>query len=226
MRKYFIIAAALAASLPAIAAEEQRELGAHEHGHGKLNIAIEGNRVSMELEVPGADIVGFEHEATTPEQKATVEKAKATLSDALAVFKLPAAAGCKLAEAKVAVQAEDEHEHAAEAKEDAKPDGAKEEEHHSEFRATYAIDCASPAKLTGIEFKYFDLFAGAQELDVNLVTPKGQTSYEVTRGAPRTLSVPMGSERGSGLLPGRIFATQTGSHFAGKCSEPELGEVG
>ena len=186
MRKYFIIAAALAVSLPAMAAEEHRELGAHEHGHGKLNIAIEGNRVSMELEVPGADIVGFEHEASTPEQKATVEKAKATLSDALAVFKLPAAAGCKLAEAKVAVQAEDEHEHEAEAKkEDPKPDGAKEEEHHSEFHATYAIDCASPAKLTAIEFKYFDLFAGAQELDVNLVTLKGQTSYEVTREAPK-----------------------------------------
>ena len=186
MRKYFIIAAALAASLPAIAAEEQRELGAHEHGHGKLNIAIEGNRVSMELEVPGADIVGFEHEASTPEQKATVEKAKVTLSDALGVFKLPAAAGCKLVEAKVAVQAGDEHEHEAEAKkEDAKPDGAKEEENHSEFHATYAIDCASPAKLTGIEFNYFSLFAGAQELDVNLVTPKGQTSYEVTREAPR-----------------------------------------
>lgn len=186
MRKYFIIAATLAASIPAMAAEEHRELGAHEHGHGKLNIAIEGNRVSMELEVPGADIVGFEHEASTPEQKAAVEKAKATLSDALAVFKLPAGAGCKLAEAKVAVQAEDEHEHAAEGKkEEAKADGAKEEEHHSEFHVTYAIDCASPAKLTGIEFKYFDLFASAQELDVNLVTAKGQTSYEVTRERPK-----------------------------------------
>ena len=99
MRTHLIIAAALAVSLPAIAAEEHRELGPHEHGHGKLNIAIEGNRVSMELEVPGADIVGFEHEASTPDQKAAVEKAKATLSDALAVFKLPAGAGCKLAEA-------------------------------------------------------------------------------------------------------------------------------
>jgi hypothetical protein len=183
MRKYVIIAAALAASLPAIAAEEHRELGPHEHGHGKLNIAIEGNRVSMELEVPGADIVGFEHEASTPDQKAAVEKAKVTLSDALAVFKLPAGAGCKLAEAKVEVKAEDEHEHAEKKVEDT-PEDAKEE-HHSEFHVTYAIDCTSPAKLTGIEFKYFELFAGAQELDVNLVTPKGQTSYEVTREQPR-----------------------------------------
>ena len=98
------------------------------------------------------------------------------------MFKPPAGAGCKLAEAKVAVQAEGEP---AGHKAEAKPDGAKEEKHHSEFHVAYAIDCAAPAKLTGIAFKYFDLFAGARELDVNLVTPKGQTSYEVTRGQPR-----------------------------------------
>lgn len=181
-RSNFLIAAVFAVSLPAVA-EEHRELGPHEHGHGKLNIAIEGNRVSMELEVPGADIVGFEHEASTADQKAAVEKAKATLGDALAVFKLPAGVGCKQAESEVVIQPEDEHEHADEAK----ADGATEEEghHHSEFHVTYALDCASPAKLTGIDFKYFDLFAGARVLSVNLVTPKGQTSYEVTREQPR-----------------------------------------
>jgi Protein of unknown function (DUF2796) len=187
MRKVnFLIAAAFAVSLPAIA-EEHRELGPHEHGHGKLNIAIEGKRVTMELEVPGADIVGFEHEPSTPEQKAAVEKGKAVLADALTVFKLPAGAGCKLADASVAIHAEDEHEHEAEAKDaGAKAEGAEEEEHHhSEFHVTYAIDCAAPAKLTSIDFKYFDLFAGAQELDINVVTPKGQTSYEVKRGAPK-----------------------------------------
>jgi Protein of unknown function (DUF2796) len=192
----FLAAAMLVASLPAIAAEEHRELGPHEHGHGKLNIAVEGKRVSMELEVPGADIVGFEHEASTPEQKAAVEKAKVTLSDALGVFKLSAAAGCKLAEATVAIQPEDEHEHTEsgalqeDADAAAEPDAtgaqeeAGEEHHHSEFHVTYAIDCASPDKLTAIDFKYFDLFAGARAVSVNLVTEKGQTSYEVTREQP------------------------------------------
>jgi hypothetical protein len=35
---------------------------------------------------------------------------------------------------------------------------------------------------------------------------------------PRAFSVPIESERGSISLFGRIFATQTGAHFAGKCS--------
>ncbi len=188
MHKIHFIAAAtaaLVASAPVLAAEEHRQLGPHEHGHGRLNIAIEGKRVSMELEVPGADIVGFEHEASTPEQKAAVEKAKATLGDALALFKLPAGAGCKLADANVAIQAEGEHDHAeAEHKDDGHA-GEGGEHHHSEFHVTYAIDCAAPGKLTGIDFKYFDAFAGARELDINLVTETGQTHYVVTRAQPK-----------------------------------------
>lgn len=182
MKRTIIVAAALALAVPAFAAEEQhREAGAHEHGHGKLDIAIEGKRVSMALAVPGADIVGFEHEAKTDEQKTTIEKAKKTLAEALAVFAFPAAAGCKVAEAKVEAGAEEEHEHGH----DNKKDGAEAEEgHHSEFHAEYALDCAAPEKLTGIEFKYFDLFPDAQELDVNLATDKGQTKYEVTRDKP------------------------------------------
>ena len=37
-------------------------------------------------------------------------------------------------------------------------------------------------------------------------------------GVTRAFSVPIDSERGSKSLLGRIFATQTGIHFAGKCS--------
>ena len=64
----FALAGALAAT--AAVAEERRELGAHEHGHSTLTIAVEGTRVAMELSAPGADIVGFEHAAETDEQKA------------------------------------------------------------------------------------------------------------------------------------------------------------
>jgi hypothetical protein len=175
--KCALIAATFALSLPAIA-EEHRELGPHEHGVGRLNIAVEGKRVSMELEVPGADIVGFEHEASTEQQKAAVSKAIATLKGALKVFELPAEAKCKLAEAKVEIGAED-HDHAGH--ENAEHEGKEEEGHHSEFHATYAIDCTAPEKLNGIAFRYFELFAGARKLDINLVTDKGQNHYEVTR---------------------------------------------
>ena len=67
MRKQFASTFALVAisllMTSARAEEDHRELGPHVHGHGTLNIAIEDKRVSMELEVPGMDIVGFEHAA-------------------------------------------------------------------------------------------------------------------------------------------------------------------
>ncbi len=170
------------------AAEEHRQLGAHVHGHGRLNIAIEDKTVSIELEAPGADIVGFEHEAATRAQRAALEKAKATLAAGLSLFTPAAAAGCTQKSAKVSIEAEHghehEHEHHAEgAKSDAEEEPA--DHHHSEFHVEYAFECASPDHLTSMTFDYFKAFSNAQELDISLISPKGQSSYEVNRDKPR-----------------------------------------
>jgi len=154
------------AGLPSAFAQH-REAGAHEHGRGTLNIAVEGKRVSMELEVPGADIVGFEHAAKTSQQKAAVEKAKAQLLAPQALFRLPAAAGCAVSAANVEVEG---------------GDGKGE---HSEFHAQYTFDCQAPASLTSIEFDYFRTFTRAKRLDVGVVTSKGQNKFSVGPTKPR-----------------------------------------
>ncbi len=114
----FALAAGLAcAALPA-SAEEHRQLGAHVHGHGRLDIAVDGKKVLIGLEVPGMDIVGFEHEPSTPEQKEVIPSAKAKLANALALFRPEPKAGCSLEQVKVSLEAghEDEHEHGQEQK--------------------------------------------------------------------------------------------------------------
>lgn len=185
----------------AICAEEaHRELGAHVHGHGTLDIAIEDKKVSLELEVPGMDIVGFEHAASTDDQKAKVEKAKALLQNPLDIFALPASAGCKVASADVGIEAEhhgdDDHDHdAKEAKDEKGADHAHADhdkgdhdheghEGHNQFHAAYALECSNPSQLATIGFGYFKQFAGAQSLTVNVVTGKGQSKYEVSREKP------------------------------------------
>ena len=106
-----LVSAAFILASPALAEEAQhRQLGPHVHGQGTLDIAIEGKKIEMELVVPGMDIVGFEHVASTDEQKAAVEKAKAKLTDVLSVFKLPAAAQCKAEAANVESRKEVHHE--------------------------------------------------------------------------------------------------------------------
>ena len=178
------------AAAPAARAEDHRELGPHEHGHGILNIAVEKNRVSMDLDVPGMDVVGFEHTPSTPDQTATAKKAEATLAQALVLFKVPAAAGCKVTEAKVAIEAEEAHAEADAKDSAAKPaeiksgEAAEEHEGHNDYNATYVLECAKPSAITSIQFDYFKLFEGAKALTVNVVSDKAQNSYEVVREKP------------------------------------------
>jgi len=184
------LAAALAATSGLSAFAQHREMGAHEHGRGSLDIAMEGNRVSMEFKAPGMDIVGFEHAPSTRAQKATLSKAKQRLANPQELFRLPASAECTVEEAKVTITSDDDDHgkgssSAGSAKSSDKKTTSREVHDHGDFQAQYAFNCKSPGNLTSIEFGYFRAFAGAQKLDVNLITPKAQTSFEVTRAKPR-----------------------------------------
>ena len=166
-------------------ATERRQLGAHEHGHSKLNIAVEGTTVVMEVAAPGLDVLGFEHPAETEADKAAVAAGTAALADPLSLFVLPAAAGCQVTEAVVELaQEEHDHDEAEAAGEAHAHEHDHEEELHSEFSGRYTLACADPAALTEIAFAWFDRFPNAKEVAVTLVTAKGQTSFEVERGDP------------------------------------------
>jgi hypothetical protein len=166
-------------------AEERRELGAHEHGHSTLNIAIEATEVAMELTAPGADIVGFEHEAESTQDKAVLQAAKAKLADPLRLFAMPAEAGCTVQTATVAIEGEEHHEEEADHDEGEQHDaGAEHEAEHNEFHAEYQLACVAPDALRTIRFDYFEAFPNAMEVEVNVITEKGQSSFEVERDTP------------------------------------------
>ena len=163
-RPLILAAIAIVCAGEAIAAE-RRELGAHQHGHGKLNIAIDGNKVAMELEAPGADIAGFEYAAKSDADMAAIKQATATLEKPLALFKVPDAAQCKVSQAKVEIETE-EHEHDGHGKA-AKTDDHHDHDHdhdhkhkdeagsaHSAFHAEYELDCASPAEFKTLTLDY------------------------------------------------------------------------
>lgn len=203
--RFLAIVLSLTLAVPVFAHDGHRELGAHVHGRGILNIAVESTRVSLEITAPGMDIVGFEHEAKTSDQKAMIEEAKSKLGEPLALFKIPDAAGCKLADVNIEIAAEGQgshhhngvpdHDHGAD---DHKPAEKAEKKHygdhrsghaghddaHASFYAAYTLDCAKPERITSIGFQYFDAFAGAQELEINIVTATSQNTYEVSRGSP------------------------------------------
>src|SRR5262249_22584425 len=146
--------------------------------------AIEGKKMSMELEVPGADIVGFEHEPSTPEQRAALAEARAKLANAAVLFAPDPKAGCELNQVKVSTEAGHGHEHHDHGDKGSAASHEKEEAEHSEFHGEYAFVCAAPSRLKSMTFDYFKEFPNAQELDINVVSPKGQSSFEVKRDKP------------------------------------------
>lgn len=170
--------AVLAASAATAHEEEHRELGAHEHGVGQVEIAIEGLTVQIELHAPGADIVGFEHAAATAEDRAAIDRAVAALARPLELFVFPKAAGCSVAEAEAQLVGE-EHGHEEHGHEEHAGEGG-----HSEFHAAYVLTCADPGAIRQIDFAYFTVFPNGRELEVQIVTDKGARSFEAERAAP------------------------------------------
>ena len=188
----FLIATAITAT-PVIA-EETRQLDAHEHGVGQLDIAIEGQQIAMELHAPGADIVGFEYAAESAKDLAAVDAAVAKLSAPLALFVLPEAAGCRIVEASAGLESDEEHEehgdehaddeHDEHGHDDDGHDDHADEAGHTEFHAEYLLNCAEPSVITGIDFAYFGSFPNALEVEVQIIADTGATSFEVERDAP------------------------------------------
>ena len=189
---------------PAIAGET-RELDAHVHGVGQLNMALDGKTVAMELHAPGADIVGFEYAAKSAEDRDTVAAALELLKTPLDLFTLPAAAGCSVVDASAKLEGDgqhDNHDHDEEHAHDEHGDDhhdhdeehGHEEEHddghgdaevnHTEFHAEYTLTCDNPTALGTMDFAYFAVFENALELEVQIVSPSGAQAFEVKRESP------------------------------------------
>lgn len=213
----FVPAVLLIAATATSAAAETRQLGAHVHGEGTLNIAFDGARIAMELSAPGADIVGFEHAAKTAEDRAAIDDAVATLAKPLSLVTFPEAAGCSVTEAAarlVTDAAHDDHGHEAHGHDDHAHEDHGHAEHaehghddhahdehghdhadadhggstHSEFRAEYVITCDDTGAIDTVSLPYFERFPNARLLDVQIVTPAGARAVEISREAP-TLSL-------------------------------------
>ena len=182
-------------------AAEDRAHDAHVHGLSRLNIAIEGNTVEMELLSPGANIVGFEHTARSAEDKALVARATAVLQNGEDLFAFSSGAGCRMemAEVESALIDEndgdfDEHdthendEHSDEHTDehiDERHDEHSEVEEHAEFHARYQFRCGQPERLEYIDVKLFEHFPGTNVLEVQTISPNGQSAHELTPALSR-----------------------------------------
>ena len=157
---------------PAIAHE------AHVHGVGKLDVAIDGAQLTLHLDTPLANLLGFEHAAKSPKDRQAAQKMARQLRDGRKVFVTTPAAECKPTSIKLVSAAINPlllGELPAPATANASIKSA-----HADLAADYVFQCAKPEKLESIDVTLFSQFKGFKKIDVQMVTPKKQLAATLT----------------------------------------------
>tara|TARA_B100001142_G_scaffold63142_1_gene62394 strand:- start:2550 stop:3125 length:576 start_codon:yes stop_codon:yes gene_type:complete len=180
MKTHHLVAGVILSATSSLA-EETKQLDAHEHGVGQLNIAFSANKIAMELHAPGSDIVGFEYGAKTDADHAAIDTAIETLSDPSKLFVFPKVASCTVIEAKAKLESEDADHGHDDHDDDEDHDDHDEEPGHTEFHAEYLLECGNLSAISEITFSYFEIFPNALELEIQVVSDKGATAFEVER---------------------------------------------
>ena len=195
-----VLALAFALPLPALAHaqgghdhEPSREQGAHEHGAARLDIALSGKTLELQIEGAAYGFLGFERAPEGAEEVAQVEQARLLLNNASALYGWESAAGCTaqatrtdtaLPEA-AAVSADDDHDHdhAHEHGHDHAHEG-HDDGHggHSSWRVYHRFDCSRPEALGAIEVRLFQHFPKLERIDYQLVTDAAQDGGRLAPG--------------------------------------------
>lgn len=144
--------------------------GPHEHGVVKLDVAIEGTRVSLLMDSPLANLVGFERAPRTDAERQRVDVAISALQTVATMFRVDAAAGCSPGPVSL---------NASALENDKGGDAA-----HADLDASYSFKCGK-ALPAFIDVRIFEAFPAVQRVDVQLQGGAKPVKRSLTRPAAR-----------------------------------------
>lgn len=164
--------------------------GAHEHGIARLGLAVDGTRITMNLQVPAESVYGFEHAPQSDDERQTATAALDALrSGASNLLVFPADAGCTLEASEVdapAVEAAgDGHDHdeghAHDEDHDHDDEHADDEEHdheHGEVTLSGTFTCTQ-APVGAASLAFGSVLPEVEQVDLTVVTGLGQAAARV-----------------------------------------------
>ena len=147
---------------------------AHEHGVVKLDVAVEGGKLTVVMEAPLDNLLGYERAPRTDAERKAAAEVLARLrgpDKGAPLFSADAGAACTLAKAEVVAPVLEPG-----AKGDPK-DG------HADLDATYEFNCAQPAQLTTLNLGLFEAYKRIKRIEVQVVGAKGQAKTTLRRPA-------------------------------------------
>ncbi len=139
------------------------QLGSHVHGVATLTFVLEGNEALLALQVASINVVGFEHQATTPEQQQEVAAAIAVFNKG-DWFRLNDDANCEISN--------------AEASSDVTAGGASGQ--HADFYANYQLLCQRPGRLREMQLSLFNLLPALENVQIQWVINEQQGAATAT----------------------------------------------
>ncbi|GAA3720705.1 DUF2796 domain-containing protein [Oceanisphaera sediminis] len=185
--------------------------GVHEHGFGRLSLALDQQQLMLELLAPAADIIGFEHAPTNKDEQTRLTAALSRVQEADTLFSLPEAAACRLIDSQLveedaheldeheqtdhhdhAHEAADKHEHhesehAAEHDHEHHDDDHEhhDDEHgHNDVLVQYRYQCRQPQALNSLSTTLFEQFPSLTRVELQGIVPSGQIAGTLTAEQP------------------------------------------
>ena len=181
-------------------AKAAREKDSHEHGAANVMLAMEGEKLQLNFEVPSESLIGFEHLPKSQDQLQNFSKAISTLSEPSKLFSIPSKAECLLVGVNVSqslFSGKDEHGHdekdnhghdekgfwdslfGHDEKDDHGHDESEKSEIHSEFHSKYQWNCHHLDDLDSIGTQLMNIFPRIEEIRVSWIAENTQGSIEL-----------------------------------------------
>lgn len=164
---------------------------AHEHGIAELHIHVTQQEIEMELHMPGADFIGFEHTELSEEEEEVlhekiemIESLNDLVSFRMAWFRK---AGLELIEVHEGHDEEDEHDdHESHDEEDEHDDHEGHDEEHGEYVIEIHYSYEDQKHLRTVDFsELFNQFPTLEEIDWILISDSGQEAGHISVSEPR-----------------------------------------
>ncbi len=153
---------------------------AHAHGTVDVNLVTDAGSIKIQMTSPLDNLLGFERSPRTDAERQRVEAMATQLRAADKLFRLPPAAACQLNQVQLHAPVVGLKTPGAESEPSSTPQSG-----HSDLDALFEFTCAQAAQLSHLDIDLFKTFSGIQRINIQLVTPRGQTQQTLKRPAQR-----------------------------------------
>jgi hypothetical protein len=183
----------LSAPLPA---QIERQHDAHVHGAAEGNLVVEESQMRLELEIPGVNLVGFEHAPRNDDQRkrlgdtlSLLERGDWLLTDprGQCALKSVDAHTHGFGKFKQDGEAGSGHDSHDDHQDGHGSDHAQHEHNHehAEFHLVAVLQCQTPERLRWVDLALFDDFPGNEAIRLDVLTEQFVTRLRLHSGSER-----------------------------------------